>query len=197
MALNKFKNEKRVIIFFLVSSIVVFILSGIFLYSSTLADEMGGIFISAMLLFISGYGAIVFIKRLIKYRFLKKMQNAIMVENIRLVSSLQSKFGKNKKRLLEDIKFMVNGGYLGDLKLRGEEALLSDKEIAEQKEIERAKFIKQTEIQAKEIIEKKETKGSKKHVINSQKCPNCGAKINFDTTNETSCPYCGNILTRQ
>ena len=197
MALNKFKNERKIIIAFLIVTIVIFGLSLFFLYSSKLADEMGGIFISAMIAFISGYGIIVFIKRLIKYAFLQKLQNAILVENVRKVSLLQEKFGKGKKRIIDNVQFMINSGYLGDLKLRNNEEISSDKEVANEIARERVKIMKQAEKEVKELVEKKEQKSSKKQVIKSQKCPNCGAKINFDETNETVCPYCGNKLTRQ
>lgn len=197
MALNKFKNERKIIIAFLIVTIVIFGLSLFFLYSSKLADEMGGIFISAMIAFISGYGIIVFIKRLIKYAFLQKLQNAILVENVRKVSLLQEKFGKGKKRICDDVQFMINSGYLADLKLRNNEEISSDKEVANEIARERVKIMKQAEKEVKELVEKKEQKSSKKQVIRSQKCPNCGAKINFDETNEIVCPYCGNKLTRQ
>lgn len=197
MALNKFKNEKKLIVFFLVCSIVVLGLSACFLYFSTQSDELGGIFISAMLGFISGYAAIVFIARLIKYSFLTKLQNAILVENIRTITVLIDYLGATREKITKEVQFMINSGYLGELKIRDGETIYSDREQARINEVERAKLIKRVEFEAKAMAEKKAEKGSKKQVIKSQKCPNCGAKIDFDETNETNCPYCGNTLTRQ
>ena len=197
MALNKFKNEKKIIVVFLIATIVILGLSIFFLYSSNLADEMGGIFISAMIAFISGYGIIVFTQRIVRYSFLAKLQRAILVENLRTVFLLKERFGKSEKRICDDVQFMINSGYLADLKLRNDGEISSDKEVSNEIARERVKIIKQAEKEVKELVEKKEQKSSKKQVIKSQKCPNCGAKITFDETNETVCPYCGNRLTRQ
>ena len=195
MALNKFKNEKNIIRFFLIVSIVVFGLSIWFLFSSMKADEIGGCFISAMLLFISGYGAIVFVARIIRYAFLTKLQHAVIVDEIRKVSSLCELFGKTTEKINRELQFMINSGFLEDYFIKDEEFIYSTSQLEEARE--KRIQVKQVEQMMKATEEKKgKQEQSKKQVIRSQKCPNCGAKINFDNKNEAVCPYCGNNLTR-
>ena len=121
MALNKFKNEKNLIRFFWIVSLVVFGLSTWFLFSSMRADEIGGCFISAMLLFISGYGLIVFVARSLRYRFLTKLQYAVLVDEVRYVSSLAEMFGKSPEKINRELQFMINSGYLEDFNIEDEE----------------------------------------------------------------------------
>ena len=194
MALNKFKNEKNLIRFFWIVSLVVFGLSAWFLFSSMRADEIGGCFISSMLLFISGYGLIVFVARSLRYRFLTKLQYAVLVDEVRYVSSLAEMFGKSPEKINRELQFMINSGYLEDFNIEDEEVIYSESEKREQKELETKKHAEQM---SKRVEEKKaKQEPAKKQVIRSQKCPNCGAKIKFDNKNEVVCPYCGNNLTR-
>ena len=200
MAINKFKNERSIISFFLVVAIGVFGVSLWFLLTSIKKDELGGSFISAMLLFISGYGSIVFVARAIRYAFLTKLQKAILVENIVEVSELEVKFGKNEKQIKREIEFMINSGYLEDYKLYDNRLISASVQRAtmdrlREKQAQKQKELENVGSQQQENSDKKSQK-KQKDVIKSEKCPNCGAKIKFNSEKQTSCPYCGNNLTK-
>ena len=186
MALNKFKSEKNLMRVFLIVAFVVFGLSLWFLLSSVKRDELGGSFISAMLLFISGYGIIIFIARSIRYAFLTKIQKAILVEEEKNISTLAEKFGKSEEKITKEIQFMINSGYLEDYKIYDNSVVMSEREYVQG-------VMKQRE-QARQ--ENKVTQKPTKKSIRSEKCPNCGAKIKFDGESQVSCPYCGNTLVK-
>lgn len=190
MAVNKFNNEKNIMKFFLIAAIVVFGLSVWFLITSMNAEEIGGGFISAMLLFISGYALIVFTMRLARYRFLTKLQRAILVDGVRKVSELQSLFKKSNTKINRELQFMINSGFLEDFNVLEEEVIYSEREVSEQRKKEHSSK------QAEQQLKIKEEKVPRKQVIKSQKCPNCGAKIDFNNKSEVDCPYCGNHLTK-
>ena len=151
MAVKKLNTEKSIITFLLLTSLVVLGVSSLFLYKSIQRDELGGSFLSAMLIFISMYGLIVFIKRAKKYSFISKVQRAVLVENIYDINSLCKKFEKSSEKIAEEVKFLINNGFLSPYVLVGERIVDPVKE--------RAKIEKSREQYIKEkVVEKPQQK---------------------------------------
>lgn len=186
MAVTKLKNEKKLITFFIISSAIVFVTSAIFLLVSINKDELGGSFITAMLLFISGYGLIVFIARALKYKFITKLQDAIIKGGERDLSVLAEKFSKSLSTIEEKVTFLIDNGYLPGFSISGQ--ILINEE--EKSQILKKEFYQNQIIETKN---KEEKKVLRKKIIESEKCPNCGAKVKFNE-GSADCPYCGNSL---
>ena len=188
----KLQNEKKVITFFLIATIVIFIGSIIFLFASIKKDELGGSFISAMLLFISGYGSLVFVSKAVKYRFLTKLQTAILDDGILDFASLMEQFGKSEKKITKEVDFMLKNGYLAGMEI--EDGRLIDPEAERiANEIMMQKLVERQMKKSQEQPVKEEKKKRKR--VESEKCPNCGARVKFKE-GSAECPYCGNSLNR-
>lgn len=185
MALNKLKNEKSLIIFFIIASTGVLGLSIFFLFKSIERDELGGSFLTAMLIFISAYGLIVFIKRAIRYSLIRKIQKAVIVDNIYDISIIAQNLGKPEEKIEEEVNFLINNGYLPEFEV------VADRII--NPEQERARRDRATEELIKEKTQEQQKRQPQRRRTISEKCPNCGAKVKF-SDDETECPYCGNSL---
>lgn len=190
MAKVKLKNEKSAIVSFLVISFVVLVSSLVVLLLSAKREELGGILLTAMLVFISAYALFVSISRLVKYYRIQKIQDAVYNEKIYYISELVEKFNTSEEKLLKDIKFMMDNGYLGAFQV------YDGKLIDIKAEKERLVRLKQEETLKYRTQEKtsKVEKPTKKKIV-SEKCPNCGASVDFDG-DQVDCPYCGNSLNK-
>ena len=191
MGLEKLKNEKKLIRFFIVASFIIFITSAVFLFLSIQKDELGGSFISAMLLFISGYGICVFLARMRKYKLAAQVQDAILNEGLFLVEEISQHLKRNMKKTESQVKFLVDNGYLNGYKLMGGEII---NEAAEKEKINAFKDSVGKKQAATEATTEK--KAVKRKSIQSEKCPNCGAVVQFKDGKAT-CGYCGNLLNKE
>ena len=194
MGKEKLKNEKNVLWSFIFVSSVILLISAIFFFSSLKKEELGGLLITSMLLFMSAYALFVFIGRIVRYNRITKIQNAIYDEKLYTIHELKDKFVFSDKTLIKDLEFMLKNGYLGNLKYH------NGRFVDPKEEEEKANRVKEEIIRYKEELKKQveasqsTTKPKKKRIV-SEKCPNCGAKVDFvDGTAE--CPYCGNSLNK-
>jgi len=195
MAISKLKNEKKVIGFFIFAAMIVFIVSAVFLFISIQKDELGGSFITAMLLFISGYGLIVFIARAVRYNFISKLQEAVLNEGISDISRLSENFGKSSESIEKQLNFLIDNGYLDGYSIVGGRVINEEAEELRLQMLEEQYYKKQMEMQKAES-EKTARKTAQKKTIESEKCPNCGAKVKFEN-DSVICPYCGNSLKKE
>lgn len=185
MAKAKLRNEKDGILGLLIVGFVIFVASFIFFIVSVKREELGGILLTAMLVFISGYAIIVSVSKLIKYNRVSKIQDLVLNEKIYNFNVISERLEISEKVLLKDIQFMVDNGYLGDLQvINGEIVNIKER----QAQLERLKKLNDQQKASTQIKPK-----SKKIV--SEKCPNCGASVDFGA-DQIECPYCGNSLNK-
>ena len=198
MAIAKLKNEKKLISFFIVVCTIIFIVSGVFLIQSIKKDELGGSFLTAMLLFISGYGLITFVARALRYKFIAKLQHSVLVENITSIPELEKKYSKSNKEIEKQLTFLINNGYLEEYSIVGERVINKEAERARLEMLRTTYLEKQVELQKIQVDNqtKKAAAPAKKKTIESEKCPNCGAIVKF-TNDSAECPYCGNSLKKE
>lgn len=188
MDIIKLKNEKKLITFFIVVASIVFIFSSIFIYKSIKVKELGGSFISAMLLFISGYGLIVFSNKLIKYKRVIVIQKAVLEDGILDINLLSETFERSDEKIEKDLTYLIDNGYLSGYELVGD-YLINLEEERIRKDKMRQAYLKQ-----KEIENQKSEPKRRRRSIESNKCPNCGATVQFDGEGKATCMYCGNSL---
>lgn len=186
----KLKNEKSTIISFIVVSMLIFILSFIFLVVSLGKEELGGTLLCCMLAFISAYATIVFIGRIIRYSRITKIQTCILDDNMASLEQISQNIKFGVKTIKKDIKFMIDCGYLSGYKLYEDKIVNVEQEKQKLEEIR-----KQTLLSMANANTNKTTQQNKKR-ITSDKCPNCGAAVTF-VSGEADCPYCGNSLNEE
>lgn len=197
MGKRSLSNEKKIITFFIFATAIVFVLSVFFLLRSIKVDELGGSFISAMLLFISAYGLIVFIARSVRYSFITKLQKAVLDENITSISELELKFNKSNAQIVKQLNFLINNGYLSSYYVSGDYVLNEQEEAMKLKIARETMYREKIKQEIKEEEAKKvKSSNKKKSQIESSKCPNCGAKVKFEE-GSTVCVYCGNVLNKE
>lgn len=180
MGANKLANERKLMWVFTSICAVILILSIVFLIQSINRAELGGSFLSAMLLFISGYGLVIFIARQVRYGFLTKLIKSVNEDNVTNISSLAETLSTNEKKIEKELNFAINNGFLPGKEIINNELV---DELHEQIHMDMQRIRR-----VKTSTPKKE----KKTVI-SEKCPNCGAKVRFED-GVAECPYCGNSL---
>lgn len=197
MAIGKLQNERNFIAFLILVCVTVLVISGSFLFVSIKRDEMGGSLICAMLLFISGYGLIVFIARAVRYKFVAKLQKAVIVDGVQEIKQLSTDLGKGEDDIVKELNFLLNNGYLDGY------ALVGGRVVNKEAEEIRLEMLKATHLEKQEELRRaqKETQGTKpvspkKKRIESEKCPNCGAIVKFNNGSAV-CPYCGNSLKQE
>lgn len=198
MAIGKLQKERNFIAFLVLVCITVLVISGLFLFVSIKRDEIGGCLITAMLLFISGYGLIVFIARAVRYKFISKLQKAIIVDGVQEISQLSTDLGKDEDDIVKEVNFLINNGYLDGY------ALVRGRVINKEAEEIRLEMLKATHLAKQEELRRaqKEAQGAKQQLppkrkrIESEKCPNCGAIVKFNNDSAV-CPYCGNSLKKE
>lgn len=198
MAIGKLQNERNFIAFLVLVCMTVLVISGSFLLVSIKKDEIGGCLICAILLFISGYGLIVFIARAVRYRFIAKLQKAIIVDGVQEIKQLSTDLGKGEDNIVKELNFLINNGYLDGY------ALVRGRVVNKEAEEIRLEMLKATHFEKQEELRKvqKESQGAKQPLppkrkrIESEKCPNCGAIVKFNNGSAV-CPYCGNSLKQE
>lgn len=194
MGKAKLNNEKNVMYSFIFVSMVIFIISVIFFTISLKKEELGGLLITSMLVFMSAYALFVFIGKTIRYNRITKIQNAIYEEKLLTIKELKDRFTFPDKVLIKDLEFMLKNGYLGNLKY------YNGKFVDQKEEEQKAAQVKDEIIRYKEELKKQveaahaANKQKRKRIV-SEKCPNCGAKVEF-VDGSAECPYCGNSLNK-
>lgn len=197
MAIGKLQKERNFIAFLVLVCMTVLVISGLFLFISIKRDELGGCLITAMLLFISGYGLIVFIARAVRYKFIAKLQKAVIVDGVQEINQLSTNLGKDEDDIVKELNFLINNGYLDGY------AIVRGRVVNKEAEEIRLEMLKATHLEKQEELRRaqKEAPQSKpippkKKRIESEKCPNCGAIVKFNN-GSAICPYCGNSLKQE
>lgn len=196
MAITKLKNEKKIVTFFAIACAIIFLVSAIFLIQSIKKDELGGSFLTAMLLFVSGYGFIIFIARIVRYKFIAKLQKAVLEEDVKSIPELEKKFGKSNKEIEKQLTFLIDNGYLEEYSIVGDRVINQEAERIRLEMLKSTYLEKQVELQKIQADKQEKKTQPKKKTIESEKCPNCGAIVKFNNGSAT-CPYCGNSLKQE
>lgn len=195
MGKMKLVKEIQIMTGFAIAVFVLALGSGIFLYASIQRDEMGGLIISSMLLFISCYALIVFLARLRKYNKVKRVQSAILKENITDIELLQEKFSDSRREVVKKVKFLIDNGYLEGYFIHGNHVVSKEQEreaavsrANKEREILELKYQQEKE----KLLKSRENKQKEAAPIRVE-CPSCGA-VNLVEESTELCVYCGNVL---
>ena len=186
MNYSKIRQEIISFIILIVVSVIIMAVSAVYIKMGFDDDLIVFIIGGALFLFLGAYSFIVFVKRINKCVFARKVGDLILYDKERSIQSLAKKLNVVDRKVVQAIVFLVNNEYIEGIRL--ERGLIISRDDDAKKPSEEKEELNQ--------LGKVANKTNLKKYLNSAKCENCGATIVFNGE-KAICPYCGNLLSEQ
>ena len=191
MDYKKIRQENASFLILLFVVIGIFVASFMYIRQGIVDDKMYYTIGGAVFAFISFYGIVVFLKRLYKVSFARKVGDVMLYDRMRSVKQIADKLDKTSEKVSYAISFLINNDYIKGFKLDGDLIINSTEEKMRRAQIEeKLDSIRKNVTEIARDYTSTIRKQKNKH---SGRCKGCGAVMVFSDT-QAICPYCGNLI---
>ncbi len=191
MDYKKIRQEQISFFILLFVALTVFMISCMYIKLGIVDDIMYYTIGGAVFAFTSFYAVIVFIKRLVRVSFARKVGDIMLYDRIRSVKQIADKTNKTPEQITKSINFLLNNDYIANFKLEGD--LIINQAEEKMRRIRMEENLEHLKKNVTEIARDYASTIRKQKHKRSGRCKGCGAVVIF-TEEQAICPYCGNLI---